>query len=154
MAMTDATEDEARATLAIPSVCPNAEPWNPQPRGGIGFQCGAGLLDADGSPRGLAVDLLVSQARATKLMRFKFTVFKSTQWGPERLYQLDVQCFPRLPSDSHQYPHEHFGRYRSSPQEAWAKWTFDDVLTRFRESTNITFEPRVTNPFELDFNLR
>ena len=120
----------------------------------MGFQCGAGLLDTDGAPRGLTVDLLVSQARVTKLMRFKFTVFKSTQWGPERLYQLDVQCFLRLPSDAHQHPHEHIGRFRSPPQPAWAQWNFDEVLTRFCQSTNITFDPRVTNPFELDFNLR
>jgi hypothetical protein len=154
MPLIDTPEIEARAALAIASFCPDAEPWQEQPKGGVGFECGAGLVDAAGNYRGLTVALLVSQARTTKLKRFKFSVFKSTQWGAERLYQLDVQNWRVVPRMEHSQPHEHFGRYRSAPQIAWISWTFDQALTHFSQATNITFTPRVTDPFELDFNLR
>lgn len=65
----------------------------------------------------------------------------------ERVYQLDINRWPRLPRDQHQHPHERFGQLRGDPQPDWALWNYDDALRHFVQTTSIRFDPAPGDPF-------
>lgn len=143
--MRDLDQVEAEALLAVPSVCPGAEPWNPFRRPMFGYEAGAGLLDAQGRPRGLYTELRVTRGHKTQLHAFNFSVFRTTVHGTERVYQLTLVKYPALPSNQHAWPHEHVGSARIDHPE-WLAWEYDDVLAHFCARTRITFEPPPEDP--------
>jgi hypothetical protein len=142
----DVPEDEARALLAEPSVCPEIGPWIPKSRPLVGYEAGAGLLDESGNPRGMSVQLDVAQGRKTRLWTYRFTVYRLGMHSPSRVYQLEVTNFPTLPKDKHAWPHEHIGRGKVVGDAGWLRWSYDAVLARFKLATNITFVPDIDDP--------
>jgi hypothetical protein len=147
MAMTDVPEDEARRILSTPSICPDAIPWGDS-RQGLCFIAGAGLLDLEGNPRSLFVELRVSETASLKMKKLIFSVWRPTQWGRHRVYQLDVPCWPKLPKDRHQLPHEHIGGRREIGDASWIRWAYDDVFQHFCCTANVTFQPVPDDPLE------
>ena len=144
----DLDEAEARALMAMPSVCNDILPWVGKRAGGLVYCAGAGLLDSLGNVRGLYVDLSVSKSEKTDIRRTLFSVFKTGARGLARCHQLDIKHYPRLPVNEHSWPHDHFGEPRFQTQRDWVNWSFDQALSRFKSSTLITFDPEPYDPFE------
>lgn len=144
--LSDIPEDEARQLLAIPSICPGADPWVPREKPLFGFDAGAGLIDLDGNPRGLYVEMAVSRGRRSQLPHYRFSVYKTGRPHMARVYQLEVTQLPRLPADKHQWPHEHIGRARNIGNADWLRWSYHDALRHFQAATNITFDPTLSDP--------
>src|SRR5690625_1270095 len=148
--MNDIPEDEARQLLTRPLFCEDCPEWRP-PRGTKGMlQASCGLLDSDGINVQLIVDLIFKRSPKTDVVQYKFSVFRR---GPaarlERVFQLDVTQWPKgFPSDHHK-PHQHFGDKRNLADASWSDWTYDEVLKHFCAMTNITFQPPLSHPEEL-----
>lgn len=80
--------------------------------------------------------------------RMQLGVFRLRLRRPERVYQLDVSAWRRLPRDLHAWPHEHFGSARVPGDAQWREWSYDEVLARFCASARVTFDPPLSNPLE------
>lgn len=146
MALRDVPEDESRAALENPSFCRDATPWVQDRKQPI-YRCAAGLVDAEGNPLGRVAELLVNESVDTGIRRFKFSVFKISAGFQERIYQLDVTRWPRMPADLHARPHERFGQFRGVPQSDWARWTYHEAFEHFVRTTLIDFDPLPEDPF-------
>ena len=136
----DVPEDEARYLLSQPSRCDDID-WAPSARPLRGHVASTGLVDLLGSSRGMYVQLHVAASPKTKIVVYKFTVFKLESRSPRRVYQLDIEKYPKLPVHKHDYPHEHVWQTRYDGTAAWLGWSYTDALTHFKTRTNIQFEP-------------
>ncbi len=149
--MYDILEEEARALLAGAMICQESPAWAPiKPvRGTVEIICG--LVDEVGIGHGLYVHLVFRRSPSTSLPRYKFSVFRTTSSGPERVYQLDVEQMKSKPKNAHSMAHEHFGNTRMVGDVSWLNWSFEEVLARFCVSTKISFTPNLNHPelFEL-----
>lgn len=140
------SEIEAQAILSKPTVCPDIGPWEPTKAQPDTWSCSSGLVDVDGIRVGCVVELLRNQSRKTRLVRYKLSVFKQTPGFLQRVYQLDITKWPRLPADHHQWPHEHVGALRIDGDAGWLRWQYHDALAHFTSRTNITFRPPIDDP--------
>lgn len=146
--MRDMPEQEARSLLEVGSKCPGAVPWVPSRSAGLQWSAGAGLVDGQGSPRGLYVELVARQVLKPNMRAYRFSVYRTLPQGPQRVYQLDVPQWPNLPRDQHHWPHEHIGNRRIAGDEGWVRWSLADAIDRFCAATNTKFEPEIPDPFE------
>lgn len=149
--MHDVAQAEATALLARPHFCYDPPSWKPtRLRPGIAsIECG--LVQEDGSRAGLQVQLLFSRSPKTKIATFKFSVFKSSLGGIQRVYQLQVNALAHAPKSAHDLAHEHFGDARLMGKPEWLRWGFAEALDYFCSRANIAFVPPVNDPehFEL-----
>ena len=116
------------------------------------LETGCGLLDQDGVSLRLLVDLRYRRTEKTNARQYLFTLFQRQPYGLERIYQLDVRQYPRVPKDAHLLPHEHIGKARVTGNAGWANWSYDEAMARFCTMTNIVFRPNLPHPE--DFRLR
>lgn len=142
---------EAEELLANPLRCEDIEDWwhdRNQP-GLARAECG--LIAQDGTRSGLMVQLFFSDSPKTRLVEFKFTVFKMRLAARQRVYQLHVNAVSRAPKNWHDFAHEHMGEARINGSADWLSWGFSEALDYFCKRTNITFLPPVRDPglFEL-----
>lgn len=149
--MRDLSFEEATALLATPHVCPDMEDWWYDKNQPNLARCATGLIAADGSRAGFYVELLFADPPKTKLIEFKFTVFKMHLAARQRVYQLHLNKVARAPKNRHDFAHEHMGSERIEGSARWLAWDFATALDYFSQRTNITFEPPVRDPsvFEL-----
>ena len=141
-------EDEARALLAKPLICEDSPAWSQQKNQPGTFTLECGLVDADGRGSGLHVQLVYRFSQKTKTRKFAFSVFQRSLGTPQRVYGLDLKQAPRKLINDHDMPHEHFGNKREEGGDDWISWGFDDAITQFCLSTNITFVPTIEDPEE------
>lgn len=149
--MRDLPFEEAQALLSGPHTCSDIQNWwydKNQP--GLA-RCATGLVAADGSRSGMFVELTFAERPKTKLIEFKFTVFRMQLAARQRVYQLHLNAIARAPKNWHDLVHEHMGARRIDGDESWLRWNFSAALDYFCKRTNITFEPPVRDPsvFEL-----
>lgn len=144
--MQDIPEYEARALLIEPRRCEDAPNWAPIKQQPGSFEIGVGVVDHEGKSTGLYVQLIFQRSYKTQIVRYRFTVFKRQRYGSDRVYQLQVNHFPRPVHDAHQRSHEHIGNRRVTGDAAWANWSYDDVIAYFCRQTNISFDPELLHP--------
>ena len=137
----DMREDEARGLLSSRLICEDPGDWLPDRVHQFTDRLSCGLISSIGERQGLHLDFKFTGHRRNYPERFVFTVFKSDRGRILRVYQLDIQRWPRLPTAKHSWPHEHIGATRNTGDSAWLGWTFDDILGRFCQTTNIEFQP-------------
>lgn len=149
--MKDLPFEEATALLSVAHTCPEIEDWWYDKNQPNMARCATGLVAADQSKSGLFVELQFTDPPKTKLIEFKFTVFKTHVAARQRVYQLHLNAVARAPKNWHDFAHEHMGTRRIDGTPAWLKWSFQEALDYFSQRTNITFEPPVRDPsiFEL-----
>jgi hypothetical protein len=149
--MSKVTEAEALALLSNPKQCIDIGAWLPVRHLANTWSCASGVINAEGVGTHLWVDLVLRRSPKTRMIWYKFSVFRRHAWGTEMVYQLDVQCYEKRLKNAHDMPHEHMGDLRMQGSLTWAQWSFEDVLRRFSERTKIDFEPPVSHPddFEL-----
>lgn len=149
--LNDLDHDEARALFQVPRVCEDFDEWVPDKNQRDCWTLTCGVINKETSSRaGLLVELTFRRSHKTKSVWYKFTVFKQHPWGLERAYQLDIlQYAKRIPT--HDKPHVHMGSKRIEGAAEWTDWSFEEVLAKFTEQTNIEFNPQVEHPekFEL-----
>lgn len=145
--MHDCPETEARQLLAPASQCPPCT-WRPSRGPGQRWTLQCGLLTPGGAANGLVVSLSVHVSAETGLRRQVHSVFQTSQWGLQRVYQLDTRNWPRMPRDAHQWPHQHWGSLRQVGDAAWAAWAYSEALGHFLAATNIQFEEPPPDPLE------
>jgi hypothetical protein len=137
----DMPEDEARALLRAPLICDDPGDWVMDPSIAFTERIQCGLLSEQGERRGLLLDFRFTGHRRIHRDRYMFTVYKLDRGRHLRVYQLDIQKWPRLPNDRHAWPHEHIGNTRVVGDATWLNWSFDDMLDRFCQTTNVSFQP-------------
>ena len=144
--MRDIPESEALALLSSPLICENAPGWtfNRLKPGLAVLECG--LMQEDRSRAGLHIGLQFSRSLKTKLVAFKFTVFKMSLGAPQRVYQLQVNAAARVPKNWHDVVHEHMGDARVFGSSDWLAWEFKEALDYFCRRANITFVPAIADP--------
>lgn len=149
--MHDVPHSEALAFLAEPQICDDAS-WktNRLNPGLTTLECG--LVKQDGSRAGLSVQLQFSRSQKTKIVSFKFTVFKLNLGAHQRVYQLQIGAVARAPTNWHQMVHEHVGDLRIEGKQEWLSWSFQQALDYFCERANISFTPPLVDPE--DFQLQ
>lgn len=138
--MRDIPNAEALRLLSERRVCPDALPWVYRGPGPLTQEACAGLVDLSGNPTGMYVSMMVAQTKKAGILAFQFGMFRLSAAGPERIYQLHVTKWPRLPADVHSRPHEHVGDRRISRPE-WLRADYDALLASFCAATNIEFIP-------------
>ena len=148
--MHDLPEAEARALLQSSRTCPECPDWLPVKGQRETRVTEAGLLDRDGIGIGLFASMLFHLSGTTGLATYKFSVFRVTKWGRERVYQLHVKHLRRPGRDWHQLPHEHFGDRRVDGDASWLGWRYDAALQHFCQATNIAFDPPLPDPEVLE----
>jgi hypothetical protein len=148
--MHNVPESEARALLARPLFCLDADDWVPVRTQPTAQFIEGGLLDEEHARVGLQVQLLVHVGPKTKITKYKFTVFQNYLGDLRRVYQLHIQKLPKI--TAHDYPHQHMGDLRLQGSDGWLGWDYADALTHFCAETNITFMPGIGDPGE--FRLR
>jgi len=104
----------------------------------------------DGVFKNLFIKLTYSYRPDVKVTHIIFSVFKKTIYGPERVFQLDVNNNPRAAKNKHGLPHCHWGDKRINGDATWLKWGFENALQYFIDETKINFDPR---PFLPEFKL-
>lgn len=149
--MQDIPEAEARALLSEPLRCEDAPGWEPLKMQSDSFEIGVAVIDLQGRSVRLYVQLLYRRSYKTKSIKHKFSVFRRQAYGLERVYQLQVNHFPRPVKNAHEMSHEHIGDLKVMGDASWGKWSYDEVIAHFCKQTNITFEPSLLHPedFEL-----
>lgn len=149
--MQDPPEAEARAWLAKPLVCDDPEEWVHEKLAIVRLACG--LTDKDGLGTGLLLEFIFRRSPKTGISRYKFTVFKLTPHGRERVYQLDIEKLPSAPKNPHSMPHEHFGEKRINGPISWLHWSYEEILFHFCRQANVEFKPTAPKGPEV-FELR
>lgn len=145
-------EAEARALLAEPHFCDEADPddWQvlDRPPGAFGFELG--LLNRQSENVGLVVHLIYYRSRQTNLITVKMGVFTQQRRQPKvRVYMLEITTKSYSPDNWHDEAHEHWGKSRL-PVPEWTNWrSFRDILDFFCRQTNITFRPPLEDPEQL-----
>lgn len=142
-AMPTIPECEARALLAQPLLCEDADHWKrirgPVPK----CSTGGGLVDQFGKASGLIVEL---GFRWQHGRCYVFSVMKRNRYGLDRVYQLEVNQASTPPGSAHKRPHEHWGGSRFDGPADWMTWNFDELLSYFCSQTNVSFSPKPTHP--------
>lgn len=144
--MQDIPESEARALLVELRRCEDAPDWLAIKLQPGSFEVGVGVVDYEGKSANLYVQLLFQRSHKTKIIRYCFSLYKRQRYGLERVYQLQVNHFPRPVHDAHQRSHEHIGKRRVTGDAYWANWRYDDVIAYFCKQTNIAFDPELLHP--------
>jgi hypothetical protein len=149
--MRNISEAEALALLAKPLTCEDCTEWQPIKANPSAVKISNGLINAEGVGTGLFVELVFHRGITTRLITFKFSVFRLSSTGSERIYQLHVSQFPKIQKNQHALSHEHIGASRVLGDAKWQKWMYDDVMAYFCKKTSITFIPPCKDPdlFEL-----
>lgn len=144
-------ESEAIALLSQPATCIDIGDWISNRQQPDTWECTSGVLNAENVRTGLIVELAFRRSQKTQKVHYKFSVFRQTLWGLERVYQLDIQQFKKPLRNAHDVPHEHVGDRRVCGDATWGQWTFHEALQYFTERTKINFSPEVPHPeaFEL-----
>lgn len=144
--MQDIPEAEARSILSGAKQCEDSPDWAPLKTQPDTFEIGIGVLDLLGRGTGLYVQLHYRHSQKTKIIRYRFSVFRRQPYGVERVYQLQVNHFPVPVHDVHQRSHEHIGQLRVVGDARWANWRYDEVIAYFCKQTNIAFVPDLSHP--------
>lgn len=139
-------EEEARALLSNAYHCQEPPDWAPAKDHRLTRHIECGLLDEDERRASLYVSMRCTVATRNTVGRYVFSVFKLSSGPAERVYQLDVKNWPRLPNDVHSRPHEHIGSRRVIGDDSWIGWGYDQVIAHFLTRVNIRFEPEITDP--------
>jgi hypothetical protein len=147
--MADVTESEARILLGRPLVCLDCGDWTPSKDQPGMLRIGAGLTDEHGGATHLSVELRYRQSAKTKLKTFIFTVLMRSEYGDDRVYQLEVKQAGKQIKDEHKRPHEHYGKRRRVGPDKWRSWGYDEILQYFCGQTRIDFRPVPSNPGQL-----
>ena len=149
--MVDVPEAEAIALLSRPLTCEDAPGWslNKLKPGLAKLECG--LVSEEGIRSGLRLELVFARSLKTRLVTFKFTVFKMTLGAPQRIYQIEVNAVARKPKNWHDLVHEHMRNVRIRGSDEWLSWGFQEAMDYFSKRANITFLPPIPDPeqFEL-----
>jgi hypothetical protein len=151
--MNDVPEDEALALLENPLICEDPGDWVTQKLLTDHASITCGLINKDGLRTGLVLDFQFLIRQKTGLIRYIFTIFKTTKQGKFRVYQLDIQKFKLAPKNKHDLPHEHVGNRRISGKPDWLSWSYDEVLQHFCAKTRVEFDPSPPDDPEV-FRLR
>lgn len=149
--MRDLPFEEASAILSVPHVCPDIEDWWYDKNQPNLARCATGLVGEDGSRSGLYVELSFVDPPKTRLIEFKFTVFRMHLTARQRVYQMHLNAIARAPKNWHDWAHEHVGTKRIDGSPEWLSWSFLQALDYFSQRTMIRFDPPVRDPavFEL-----
>ncbi len=147
--MKSATEAEARALLAAPSLLQDAPGWQGSRARPWHQAIDCGLLRLDGTRAGLQARLEWSYSRDTSIRTYQFSIFRAQLYGLQRVYQLTVARFARPTRDAHRLSHEHLGDMRSGAQPAWSEWTFEQTMSYFCQRTNLAIDPPIDDPEQL-----
>lgn len=149
--MRDLPYEEACALLGSTHICPDIEGWWYDRNQPNLARCATGLMGADGSRSGLFVELAFADPPKTRLIEFKFTVFRTQIAARQRVYQMHLNSVARAPKNWHDFAHEHMGDKRLEGAREWLGWTFTEALDYFSARTKIQFVPPVRDPsvFEL-----
>jgi|APLak6261702414_1056262.scaffolds.fasta_scaffold18589_1 hypothetical protein len=147
--MKDIPEIEARSLLAESTDCIDIGDWQPSRHSGGIFSVECGLLK-NGVYTQLHLELIHSYHAKTKVTHLKFSVFKKTPYGRDRVFQLDINQNPKAFKNVHNRPHCHWGNKKVYGDENWLTWSYDDAITYLIEQTKVRFDPLPTLPsFEL-----
>jgi hypothetical protein len=106
-----------------------------------------GLIDANGRRTGLTMELQFCAGPHTGKCHYIFTVFNTSGYGTDRVYQLDIRQGLNVTRKSHRWPHEHYGKARTAGADEWARWSYNELLRYFSTRTNIVFRPAPPNPY-------
>jgi hypothetical protein len=149
--MKSVTRSEAESILSDCHTCPDIQEWWYDKNQPSLARCSTGLVGPNKSRSGLFVELMFADPPKTRLIEFKFTVFRLQLAARQRIYQLHVNSVARAPKNWHDMAHEHMGLDRIDGTPEWLRWGFREALDYFSQRTNITFEPPVRDPsvFEL-----
>jgi hypothetical protein len=112
------------------------------------YRLETGVVEADGTFRGLTVQLVMRRGGKTGQGYFRFDLFRTTLTGPEPIYSVHIKQAPRALRVAHNLPHEHFGDRRVTGEAEWLGWGYAQVLARFCEQTGIDFVPPPPDPEE------
>lgn len=147
--MKDIPEIEARSLLAEHTDCVDMGNWQQSRHSSGIFSAECGLLK-NGVFTQLHLDLVHSYNAKTKITHLKFSIFKKTPYGRDRVFQLDINQNPKAFKHVHNRPHCHWGDKRVCGDENWLTWSYDDAITYFIEQTKVRFDQLPTYPsFEL-----
>lgn len=148
------TESAARALLASRHRCEDVGRWDAQRAQPDAFIISGGVVDEDGIGAKMLIKLAYKVGRKTNIRRYLFTIFRREVYGLVRIYQLEVTQSVQPIKDLHKRSHEHMGDSRTIGDASWDKWSYDDVLARFCQMTNLSFVPPPSHPeqFELRGN--
>jgi hypothetical protein len=145
--MQDCSTEQAHILLpGQERLCVGCRPWEPWPLQQGTVIATGGIVDDDGISTGLYAELMFRRSQKTKTVRYKFTVFHATRWGPERVYQLDISQSERPTKDWHHLPHEHWGAERLMGSASWLEWSYDEVLDYFCDRAGLAFDQRPQHP--------
>lgn len=146
--MYDIPKAEAEAALFGQLFCQDAPSWRVHKLspGLSTLECG--LVDENGARAGLQISLQFAVSAKTKIVSFKFTVFRVNLGPPVRLYQIQVNAVARAPKNWHDFAHEHVGDARINGNEEWLTWGFKEALDYFCMRANIQFIPPLVDPEE------
>lgn len=89
--------DEAISVLATPRTCPDCQDWWYDKMQPSLARCESGLTELDGSRSGYWVQVLFADPPKTRLIEFKFTIFRMQLAARQRIYQLHVNSVARAP---------------------------------------------------------
>lgn len=142
-------ESEARELLRGRYLCEDAPPWAPMRMLPGTLEIGIGVLDYTGKSVKMYVRLNYQHSPKTRIIKYKFTVFRRETYGLERIYELQVNQFPKPVHDAHQQSHEHYGTSRIEGKPDWKDWKYEDVISYFCRQTNIEFKPEIPHPEQL-----
>ena len=150
--MNDIPESEALALLQLPKFCKDLREWEVVKGQPDTVGIGIGILDAEGLSMRMYAELHYHRGAKTRIASYKFSVFRRTRLAIERVYQLQVNIFPKPVRDKHQLSHEHIGDARYPGDASWATWSYDEVIEHFCRRTNLKFDVRPLHPE--DFRLQ
>jgi hypothetical protein len=158
MAEGDATEAEARAILALEKFMPpdiDIITWERKPQNAAFMVFSCPLVDADGiTIQGLRAELEFRVPVRFDDCKYRFSIFKFTTAGPQRVYQLEVipedECGHRGEDHTPCYgPHEHIGMLVKEVRIAkldcrhHEKWFWE-----FTDRAKIGYSGRYFGPFD------
>lgn len=144
--MIDLPFEEASSILSVPHVCQDIEDWWYDKNQPNLARCATGLVGEDGKRSGLYVELLFADPPKTRLIEFKFTVFRMHITTRQRVYQMHLNAVARAPKNWHDFAHEHMGARRIDGTKEWLEWSFPQALDYFSKRTMIRFDPEVQDP--------
>jgi hypothetical protein len=144
--MPNISEAEAHALLSRPLRCEGDFAWRTPAYRRTTRQLSAGILNEGGAATRMYVELIFRYSVKAPVTTYLFTVFKDDDYGPGRVYQLEVTRASRTLKDLHKLSHEHIGDHRSDGKANWNDWEYDEVPAYFCARTNITFSPYPPKP--------
>lgn len=144
--MSTVSQEEAQVLLGQPLLCADCNDWVLLPARTRKLVVRGGLTDWQGRRMRLTVELQARVLPGAGGMTYIFSVFNSTGYDIERVYQLEVNQGPRRKTNEHRRSHEHYGDARTMGAEVWSTWSYDELLRYFSTRTNIVFNPPPPDP--------